>query len=470
MQRNIRILVGLLLLAALTTTARPESTAPGAGALKLPAYQKTVLPNGLTLLVMEQHEVPLVSFRLLVPAGSVGDPAGREGAASLTAALLRKGTSRRTAAGFADELDFIGGSFESGVSVDAATISAEFMKKDLAKGLDLLADAVLHPSFPADEVSKLVKQRVDGIRSAKDRAQGVLSTYYNAYLFGAHPYGRPAGGTETSLASIARDDVARFYDAFYVPAGSVLAVVGDFATADMQRDLTALFGAWPARSAPKVALAPVEPVKGRKLLLIDKPDATQTNFTVGNVGIDRNNPDRVAIEVVNTLFGGRFTSLINTELRIKSGLTYGAGSSFGRWKARGPFAITSFTRNSTTEKALDLTLEVVKRFHESGITEENLASAKAYLKGQFPPDLESSDQLAAILAELVYNGLDQREVDDYFARVDAVTLAEANRVIRDYFPMENLVFTLIGKASEIEGMVGKYAPVVDRKSISATGY
>ncbi len=203
MTRTIRILCSLLLVLAV---AAPAVAQPGS--LKLPPYKKVVLKNGMTLLLMEQHEVPLVSFSVLVKAGSVSDPAGKEGVASMTAALLRKGTATRSADEFSAQLDFIGGSFGAGASADATVMSAEFMKKDLAKGLELVADAMLHPSFPGDEVQKLAAQRVDGIKSAKDRAAGVIGQYFNAYLYGKHPYGRPTGGDEASLASITRDDVA----------------------------------------------------------------------------------------------------------------------------------------------------------------------------------------------------------------------------------------------------------------------
>ncbi|MCX6549919.1 MAG: pitrilysin family protein, partial [Acidobacteria bacterium] len=222
MTRAVRIACSLLVVFALATPALAQP-----GSLKLPPYKKVVLANGLTLLLMEQHEVPIVSFSMLVRAGSVGDPAGKEGLASLTAALLRKGTKARSADQFSADLDFIGGSFGAGADVDATTVEAEFMKKDLAKGLGLLSDAVLRPAFPADEVTKLVAQRVDGIKSAKDRAQGVISSYFNAYLYGTHPYGRPTGGDEQSLPPITRDDLVAFYDRIYTPGGTVLAAVGD---------------------------------------------------------------------------------------------------------------------------------------------------------------------------------------------------------------------------------------------------
>ena len=465
MTRTIRILCCLLAALAVAAAAAAQP-----GTLKLPAYKKVVLRNGMTVLLMEQREVPLVSFSVLMKSGSVLDPAGKEGVASMTAALLRKGTATRSADDFSAQLDFIGGSFGAGATADATSISAEFMKKDLAKGLELLADAMLHPTFPETEVKKLAAQRMDGIKSAKDRAAGVISQYYNAYLYGKHPYARPTGGDESSLASIAREDVSKFYEANYAPGGTVMAVAGDFSTAEMERQIAAVFAGWPVKPAAAVALTDAPPVKGRKLLLVDKPDSTQTYFRIGNIGIARSNPDRVLIEIVNTLFGGRFTSMINTELRIKSGLTYGASSAFVQSKAKGPFFVNSYTSNANTEKALDMTLDVLKRLQDKGISDDDLKSAKAYLKGQFPPEIETADQLAATLADLVFNGLDEREINTYYARVDAATMADINRVIKQYFPLEDLVFVLVGKASEIEGLAKKYAATVDRKSISAAGF
>jgi predicted Zn-dependent peptidase len=463
MRRHLPVILILALLVSIPAAAQP-------GALKLPPYKKAKLPNGLTVLLMEQHEVLIVSFHWAVKAGSVADPAGKEGTASLTAALLRKGTKTRSADQIAAELDFIGGQLSAGAGADETSGSAEFLKKDLATGLDLLADVLLHPTFPAEEFAKLQKQRVDGIRSNKDQAQAVLGDYFNAYLFGSHPYARPTGGDEKSLAAITRDDVAQFYQTHYAPSNVVLAVVGDFSTADMEKLLAEKFGAWQGRPAAAGKLAPPAPVKGKRLLLVDKPDSTQTFFRIGNVGVNDTHPDRVPIEVVNTLFGGRFTSMLNSALRIESGLTYGARSFFDQRRVAGPFAINTYTRNETTEQAMDLALTILKGLHEKGITEEQLASAKNYIKGQFPPDIETSDQLAGLLVDLELRGLDQREVDEFYARVDAVTLADAQRVIKQHFPLDHLVFTLIGKASEIESVAKKYAPQLDKKSISDPGF
>ena len=464
------ILRTLLRLCLVATCAQFVVAQASASELKLPPHRRARLENGMTLLLMEQHEVPLISFRVVIRSGAVADPAGKEGVASLTAELLRKGTKTRSAVQLSEELDFVGGQLSTGVGPDSSNMTAEFVKKDLAKGLDLLTDVMLTPTFPPDEVTKVVKQRVDGIKAAKDRAQGVIGQYFNTYLYGRHAYGRSPGGDEESLRAITRGDVVAFYEANYVPSGIIFAVVGDFDAANMEKLLNAKFANWQSRTAPVVRVPDPTAAQGKRLLLVDKPDATQTFFRICNVGIARSNPDRVWIGVVNTLFGGRFTSWLSTELRIKSGLTYGASSSFDERLKPGPFFISSFTPNATTAQALDLALATLKRLHEQGITEDELKSVKTYIKGQFPLQLETTDRLAETLAELELAGLDEREIDTFNAKVDAMTLADAKRIVREYFPLENLVFVLIGKASEIEPVVKKYAGTIDRKSITQPGF
>jgi predicted Zn-dependent peptidase len=462
------ILVSSIMLAIMSSILSP-SHADELG-LKLPPYKKVKLHNGLTVLLMERHELPLVSFQFIVKTGSVADPAGKEGVAEVTAELLRKGTAARTADKISEELDFVGATFGSGSNRDYTMASAEFVKKDLTTGLGLLADLLQNANFPQGELDKALARRIDGIKAAKDQVQGVIRTYFNSYLYGAHPYGRPPGGDEKSLSSITRDDVARFYRDHYAPDNTILAIVGDFNAAEMERAIGEKFGAWASKAVPTASLPEPVPVKGKKLLLVDKPDSVQTYFILGNLGISRTNPDRVFINVVNTLFGGRFTSLINTELRIKSGLTYGANSFFDLRKVPGPFSVASFTRNETTGKALDMTLDVIKRFHENGVSEDQLKSAKSYIKGQFPPSIETSDELASQIALLEFYGLDQTEITGLFAKIDSMTAADGNRIIKQYFPQDEMVFVLIGKASEIQDIAAKLAPTVDKKSISDRGF
>jgi zinc protease len=462
--------VTLVLLVAFACAAQQAPTK--SGGVKLAPYKKLVLKNGMTVLLMEQHKVPLVSVNYIVRSGAVTDPVGKEGLASLAAGLLRKGTKTRTADQISESLDFIGATYAASASLDYSSGRAEFLKKDAVNGLDIVADLLMNPAFPEPEVKKMLAQRIDAIKSGKDQAQRVISEYYYSFLFGNNPYGRPTNGDEKSLANITRDDVVKFHSAAYIPANTILAVVGDFNTAEMEKMIADHFGVWSstAKPAPFTVPAP-KPVTGKHLLLVDKPDSTQTYYMVGNVGVSRSNPDRVGIEVVNVLFGGRFTSLINSALRIKNGLTYGARSDFDMRKAAGPFFISTYTRNATTEKALDMTLEVLHQFREKGITEADLNSAKAYIKGTLPPEmLETSDQLAAVLTQLQFYGEPDSEINDYYAKVDALTLTDAKRIISTYYPEDNLTFVLIGKASEIGPVVKKYAPDMKTKSITEVGF
>jgi zinc protease len=453
------VFLGLLLIA----TAEAQS-------IKMSPHEKIVLKNGLTVLLMEKHGVPIVSFAALIKSGAAADPAGQEGVASQTAQLLRKGSKKRSAQQFAADLDFIGGSFESGASADFTVVSAEFLTKDLNKGLDLFVDALLQPTFPQEEVDKSLAQNLDAVRGSKDDPRQVLNTYYDAYLYGGRGYGRAADGDEISLKKITRDSITKFYAANYAPGNTILAVSGEFNAAELRKKLEDTLGAWPSKPVAPVVIPDIGPSKGKRLLLVDKPDASQTYFAIGNVATAAGDPDRVAIRVVNTIFGGRFTSMLNEAMRVESGLTYGVRSSFDPRKEPGPFGIYTFTKNDSTVQAIDMALEVLRKLHKDGITAEQLASAKSYIKGQFPPTIETSRALALRIASDEFYGLGDSEVNDLEARVDAVTLETARQVIQKHFPEENLVFVLIGKAAAIAPAVAKYAEKHDAREISAPGF
>lgn len=461
---------GILRLFALFGFVLLVCPATPAQSLRLPPHEKFVLKNGLTVLLMEKRGVPLIDVFALVKTGAAADPAGEEGLASITAALLRKGTKTRTAQQFSADFDYIGGSFAADVGADFTNVSAEFLTKDFARGLELFSDAVLHPTFPQSETDKMLAQSLDGVKSAKDEPDSVLGFYYQGYLYGAHPYGRPSDGDELSLKRIQRDAIVKFYEANYAPGNTILGIAGEFDTAEVRRKLEETLGAWSARAVTSTPISPVPPAKGKRLLLIDKPDATQTYFAIGNIGTAVNDPDRVAIRVVNTIFGGRFTSELNEALRVESGYSYSAGSFFDSRKAPGPFEIFSFTKNETTTPAIDLALQVLEKLHKNGVTAEQLASAKSYIKGQFPPTMETSSQLVRRIVFNEFYGLGDDEVNQLEARLDAVTPELARQVIQKHFPQDNLVFVLIGKASAIGPAAKKYADKVDERPISDPGF
>jgi zinc protease len=437
---------------------------------RLPEPTRVKLPNGLVILLVEKHELPLTSLTLALRTGSLEDPVAKPGVNALAAELLRKGTTTRSAEQLSDALDFMGMTFAAGSGMENTSINADFLAKDTPKALALVADMVLHPTFPDSELKKAVAQRQERLRTEKDNAQLVVGNYFLATLYANHPYSRALQASEASLGSITRNDIEAGHHAAYTPANAVLAVVGDFRTTDMEAELTRLFGGW-AGSAPIPIVVPVlKPITGRHVLLVDKPDATQTYFILGNVGISQNDPARPTVRVVNTLFGGRFTSMFNDELRIKSGYSYGASSYFQEYRTPGPFAMSTFTRNATTGPAIDKTIEVLDRLHAHPFTDETLHSAKTYLQGTFPPSLEASTSLARVLAIDEVEGISRDRFNAELEAEQDTTLAQANAAIdRDFPTSQNYVLVIVGKASDIGSLAAKYGTVSTRK-ITDPGY
>jgi zinc protease len=443
-----------------------------AAEVKLPPYTREVLPNGAVVLLMPRTGVPLVHFRILVKGGVESEPAHLAGVANATAQLLRRGTSKRSADRFSEELDSLGGSFSAGLEDmlgDATEISAEFLKKDFGQGLDLLADAVLRPAFPEDEVRHEVARLADASKALKDNPQPAIYNYFLRAFYGAgHPYGNPAD--EGSILRIGRKDIVEYHRKLYCGRNLIVAVTGDFDASAGKAKLASTFGAAPAGEAYPYAVVPELKRRGM-LLLVDKPDATQTYFMIAQPGIRRASPDRTKLELVNTLFGGRFTSMLNDALRVNSGLTYGAGSMLQQARIPGAIAITTYTKAESTTRAIDLALEILKRLHDNGITAVQLASAKAYLKGTFPMRrLETIDQLADTLTGMELYGLSRDEVDGFNARVDAITLDEANAVARKYYRPDDLTLVLLGPAGKIREAVRKYDPRPAELSIKSAGW
>lgn len=436
-----------------------------AAQVKLPPYTREVLPNGTVTYFMHRTGIPLVRILVVVKGGSESDPPDRSGLAAVTAELLRRGTAQYTAAQFSEEVDGLGGSFGAGVDEQATSISAEFLSKDFNRGLSLVADAVLHPTFPDEEVRKTVARRVDGLKSSKDNPGSAIRPYYQTFFFGSgHPYGRVAD--EASYDRIRRAEIVDGHKRLFVGKNLIVIVAGDFDPAAAKAKVTETFGAVPAGDAFSfLANAPVQRPPAPRVLLVDKPDATQTYFVIAQPGVRRSTPDRTALILVNTLFGGRFTSMINDALRVSSGLTYGASSSVQMGRLDGAITINTYTKTETTEKAIDMALDVLKSLGAKGLTADQLASAKAYVKGEYPTrTVQTADQIASALAEMELYGLGRDEVDGYFARVDAVTLDFANAVARKYYRTDNLTFVLLGNAAKIRDVAKKYGAVVEKQA------
>jgi predicted Zn-dependent peptidase len=439
--------------------------AANAAGVKLPAYQSVTLPNGAVVALIEKRDTPLVAMNVTVRGGALGDPAGKDGTASLYTDLIQKGAGERNAAQFAEAIENVGGSLSAGASTEALGVNASFLARDVDMMLELVADMLQRPRLDPADFEKARTLGVQSILAAKDSdPRALMGAYGDAWLLRGHPYGRPVGGSESTLATIRLDDVKRYYTDQVGGDRLIIVVVGDFDAATMQSRLQQAFGKWRKAAAVLPGVSPPAKVTGRNVLLVDKPGATQTYFWMGNVGASRVDPARTAQTVVNTVYGGRFTSMLNTELRIKSGLTYGASARFDRATQPAAFSISSYTETSKTVQAIDLALETLARLHRDGLSTDQLQSARSYLLGQFPPTLETNGQLASRVADMLFYGLGPEDVNEYATRVTQVDENAARNAIEQTFPRpENLTLVLIGDAAKIRADVAKYGPVREMK-------
>lgn len=455
--------LSLLLLAALAARAQ----------IKMPPFQKTSLDNGASLILMQKRDLPLVSVRVTVKGGGEAEAPGTDGVAGVLSELLTAGTKTRTREQLAEEVDRLGANLNSGAGRHAFGVYMEFLSKDSDKALEILGDVLKNPAFPEEEFKRLVAQKLDRVKAAKDQPQSAVMQHYTAFFYGKdHPYGKAMQGSEETLPKLTRASVEELHKRLFVGKNLIVTVTGDFDPAPMKQKVQALIGSMPAGEAFvwKKAAAPKAAAASR-LLLVDKPDATQTYFIIGQPGIERTNSDRTAIELVNTLFGGRFTSMLNDALRVDSGLTYGARSVVEQDRLPGSIYISTFTKNESTEQAIDLALKQIEKLRTQGINAEQLASAKAYVKGLYPTQqLETSDQLANVLTDLEMFGLNRGEVDDFISRVDSVSVEQANAIAKKYYRDAGLVFVLVGKAADIRKTAGKYAKDVVEVPITKVGY
>lgn len=454
---------------AATAAAAPAAPARAGSQFRLPAFDTVKLPNGLTVYLMERHEVPLISVRAVIKAGAVNDGA-HAGLSNLTGDALLLGTRAHTKQAIDAAFDFRGARLSGGAGAEASTVQANFARDDAAALLPLFAEIVQQPSFDEAELGKLRERKVSSLKQAKESPRNVVGLYYRAMLFGAAPYASPASGTVASVSALRQADVQRYYQHYYRPDNAAIVVVGDFQKDAMRQQIEALFGAWQA-SGP----APAPQDNGKviadtaRVWLVNKPDAIETTFLIGGAGIARNDPDYVPLQVLNTILGGRFTSWLNDELRVNSGLTYGANSQFNVLSQTGTFAISSFTASAKTGDALALAHKTYQRLWDQGIDKATLESAKAYVKGQFPPRYETGEQLASLLGDMYASSVGREQIDNFSRDVDSLTPERAKALVDRHFPRKHLQTVLIGKAADIREVAGKYGDVTEL-DISADGF
>ena len=442
----------------------------GIGAYTLPHYHKTQLDNGLTLYLMEQKEVPLIDATVIINAGATEDGA-KPGLAAMTSENLLFGAGTLSKSVFEEKLEFVGAQMSTQTTLDYSKVSSSFAAKDQQQILAMLADVILRPQFDQAEFDKYKTRYLGSLIRQKESPRSVLNDYFKQLVFENHPYRAVVGGDADSVKSAQVDDLKGFHQRWFRPQNAALIVVGDFDSKTMSSQLSKLFSKWQGHgTAPnRTSLPKASQAKEARVLLVNKEDARESTFRIGGLGIAKSNPDYVALSVINTILGARFTSWLNDELRVNSGLTYGARSRFDASKASGTFYLSTFTATKNTEAAIDLALKTYARLWEKGIDEATLASAKAYVKGRFPPNYETSAQLASLLGDMFVYGFDQGYIDNFQSNVDKLDIARSKALIAKYFPRDKLQFAIIGKSSDIKDTVKKYGEVTEI-DITAPGF
>jgi zinc protease len=431
-----------------TTPPRPQ----GAPDIDLPEPQRTRLPNGLTVMYVRQAELPVVSAVMVTRgAGSADEPAELPGLASFTANMLDEGAAGMDALALADALDLLGASLSTFSGTDAAQTSLYVLRQNFPRALQLMADVMTRPDFPEREISRLRDERLTALARARDEATTIAANAFASLVYGGqHPYGRYPVAESTRGLDRAR--VQAFHAGRYRPENSTLILVGDVDAAAMQPMIAQAFGGWRAQgTGMEIGQPPRAPSIGRTTVyLIDKPGAAQSEIRIGHPGVARSNPDFYALQVMNTMLGGTFTSRLNTNLRETHGWAYGARSGFQMLRGEGPFTAAAGVQTNATDSALVEFFRELNRLRTEPVTADELQKIKNFVALRLPDQLETTQAVAGQLANLETYGLDASFFDDYVQRVMAVTAEDVRRVANQYVRPENSVVVIVGDRSVVE--------------------
>src|SRR5271170_5898393 len=427
----------------------PETPAPGAPRpFEFPTAATKTLPNGLRVFVVTDHREPSVAARLVIlSAGSIQDPPGMSGVAGMTAGLLTQGTAKRSAKEIAEAIDFVGGTLEAKAGRDATTVTLDVVKKDL--------DVVLHPSFRAEELDRQRQQLLSDLEVQYSDPNYLATLAFARTLYGDSPYGLPEQGTPATIKKLQREDFVKFHDTNYAPNQALLGFAGDITPEDAFAIAEKYFGSWPKLDV--AAAAPQVPANATAthVWLIDKPDAVQTQIRVGRIAIRRADPYFLPLDVTNHIFGGSYNSRLNTEVRIKKGLTYGASSSFTAHRYIGSLAVETYTRTEATVDATKLLMDLLTGMSQGKISQKELDFARDYLAGVYPIESETAEQVADRVLTVAAFDLPADYNQTYPVNIRATSLEQVQAAARKYFTTGDLDIVLVGNVSAFRDALKK---------------
>lgn len=410
--------------------------------------KRVILKNGITLLVVETHSLPMVNISVGIKTGAIHDPQGKAGVANLTGILLDEGTKTRTTKQIAEEIDFIGGRLSTAGGMDYSSASLVVLKKDINKGLELLSDVLLNPIFPEEEVERKKKETLASIISEKDDPGEIASKAFYKSVFKDHPYSMPVEGDEESIKKISREDVINFYNKYYKPNNTIMVIVGDVDLKEIKALIENYFNTWEKSKIKFPEILPVEKLKKKESILIDK-NITQANIMLGHTGIPRDNPDFYSIYLMNYILGGGgFASRMTKEIRDNRGLAYSVYSRFDVTKYPGAFVVEIQTKNESATEAVNRILGELKKIREQQVTDVELEEAKAYLTGSFPLKLDTNAKIGNFLLFAEYHNLGMDYFDVFPKKIQAVTKDDIIRVAKKYIDTENYALVAVGNQKE----------------------
>ncbi len=413
---------------------------------------RTVLPNGLTVLHSENHNLPIVMVTMIVKSGQVHEPSDKAGLANLTAELLDEGTKTRTSKDISEAIDFIGASLNASTGNDYITISLSVLKKDLNRGFEIFSDIVLNPVFPQHEIDRK-KQLIKGsLKQREEEPSFLAERAFIKEVFGEHPYSRLIEGSEETIDKITRDDILKFHSENFIPNNSILSIAGDITQEELIILLEKYIGEWKKIELPERKSLNLEINKNKKIVKIDR-DITQANIILGNYGISRDNPDYYAVTVMNYILGGGgFASRLMNSIRDEKGLAYDVHSYFAAYKEAGYFQSELQTKNETANIAIDEIIRQITKIKTEKVTEKELSEAKSYLTGSFPRRLDTTRKIADFLAIVEFFNLGLDYDKKYIDYINSVTGEDVLRVAQKYLTPENYILVIVGNQKKIELM------------------
>jgi zinc protease len=419
-----------------------------------PKIQRDRLSNGADILLVEDHSLPLVQTNLVLRSGWAADPENRPGAASLTAELLDEGTKTRSALQISEAVKNLGAIFRTSSSFDGSQVRVNVLKRNLDQALALMSDVVLNPTFPEQELERQRKIYLGTIQQeSKEPVTSAFKLYLHTLFGPGHPYGEPytGSGTESSIKAIQREDLLKYYQTNYSPSNAAFVVVGDINMEEAKTKLQRVFGNWKSVEVANRDVPPAAAPNQIKIYLVDKPGAPQSVIVMGNPGIRRNDPEYEAVDVMNNVLGGQFTSRINMNLREDKGYAYGASSFFLTTRAPGAFVMYAAVQAQSTKESVAEMLKELRDITSSRpLTQEEVTKSKDNLIKSYPQQFQTFSGIAAQLAEIVLYQLPEDEWTRYVQEVNKVDTSAATQVAKKHLHPDKLLIVVVGDRAKIE--------------------